>query len=299
MAPVHKVALIQLRPEPLNPSLNFQRASQFIRAAASQGAALAVLPEYHLTGWVPDDPSFVELAQETALSCIAKYQALAAELRICIVPGTIVQASSQPSPGGNSRLSNVSTFISSTGAILGTYQKKNLWHPERPHLSSSGTEDPHSIIDTPLGPVGILVCWDLAFPEAFRALIRQGAKIVIVPTFWMLTDCSEKGLRRNPRAEAVFVESLVTARAFENTCAVVFVNAGGKEEDGCCGLSQVAMPFIGKVPGSFDGCDEGVKVVEVDMEILQEAEENYRVREDLARSDWHYGYEQKEIRNDD
>ncbi|KAL9625747.1 MAG: hypothetical protein Q9160_000067 [Pyrenula sp. 1 TL-2023] len=293
MAPVYKIALIQLHCEPLNPSANFQGASQYIRDAASQGATLAVLPEYHLTGWAPDDPSFSVLAKDEVPSYLAKYQALAAELQICIVPGTIVQ-SSPPSSSDTvddaEKLLNTSTFISSTGAILGDYTKKNLWHPERPHLSS-GIDDPHSVIDTPLGLVGILICWDMAFPEAFRALVRQGTKIVIVPTFWMLTDCSEKGRRRNPRAEALFLESMLTARAFENTCAVVFVNAGGKEEDGCCGLSQVAMPFIGKVPGSFEGSEEGMRVVEIDMEILQEAEENYKVREDLARSDWHYGYE--------
>ena len=138
--------------------------------------------------------------------------------------------------------------------------------------------------------MGILVCWDLAFPEAFRALIRQGAKIVIVPTFWMATDCLPEGLRINPDAEALFIRSVLTARAFENTCCIVFVNVGGKAEDGCCGLSQVAMPLVGTVKGSFDGPEEGMRVVEVDMEVLEIAERNYKVREDLAKEDWHYGY---------
>jgi predicted amidohydrolase len=55
-------------------------------------------------------------------------------------------------------------------------------HPERPHLSSS-QHDPHLVFDTPIGRVGMLICWDLAFPEAFRELIAQGAKIIIIPTF--------------------------------------------------------------------------------------------------------------------
>jgi predicted amidohydrolase len=135
-----------------------------------------------------------------------------------------------------------------------------------------------------------LICWDLAFPEAFRALIQQGAKIIIIPTFWTRSDCSAEGLRRNPASEELFLESALTARAFENTCCVVFVNAGGKEEGGPVGLSQVAMPFVGKMKGSFEGREEGVKVLEVDMEILEEAEANYKVREDMGRADWHYGY---------
>lgn len=211
---------------------------------------------------------------------------------INIVPGTIVTTTPDPSSSDPSAsvLLNVSTFISYTGEILGSYNKKNLWHPERPHLTSTGKDEEHTIIETPLGPVGILVCWDLAFPEAFRALIRQGAKIVIVPTFWMATDCSPEGLKYNPDAEALFLRTALVARAYENTCCVIFVNAGGKAEDGYCGLSQVAMPLIGAVKGSFDGPEEGMRVVEVDMEILEIAEMNYKVREDIAKEDWHYGY---------
>lgn len=54
--------------------------------------------------------------------------------------------------------------------------------PERDHLKSS-QYDPHIAFDTPIGKVGMLICWDLAFPEAFRELIAQGAQIIIIPTF--------------------------------------------------------------------------------------------------------------------
>ena len=50
------------------------------------------------------------------------------------------------------------------------------------------------------------------------------------------------------------------------------------------------MPLVGSVKGSFTDCEEGMRVVEVDMEILEVAEMNYKVREDLAKEDWHYGY---------
>jgi predicted amidohydrolase len=106
----------------------------------------------------------------------------------------------------------------------------------------------------------------------------------------MATDCLPEGLRVNPDAEALFLRSVLTARAFENTCCVIFVNAGGKAEDGYCGLSQVAMPLLGAVKGSFDGPEDGMRVVEVDMEVLEIAERNYKVREDLAKENWHYGY---------
>ena len=67
---------------------NFQKAANFIRAAARQQAQLAVLPEYHLTNWLPDDPNFIPLCAQYK-SYLTAYQALAKELNICIVPGTM------------------------------------------------------------------------------------------------------------------------------------------------------------------------------------------------------------------
>lgn len=83
---------------------------------------------------------------------------------------------------------------------------------------TSSSMDEHPVFDTPLGKVGMLICWDLAFPEAFREMIAKGAKLIIIPTFWTLSDCSTAGLAINPVAEALFLDSMLTARCFENTC---------------------------------------------------------------------------------
>ena len=194
---------------------NHEEAVRHIRAVASQGASLAVLPEYHLLNWVPKDPAFKDACShwETYLN---NYRDLAKELNINIVPGTILELHDAGTP--EEVLLNVAYFIDNTGAIAGRYVKKNLWGAiERDHLTSSAMEE-HPVFDTPLGKVGMLICWDLAFPEAWRELIAQGAKMVIIPTFWTLFDCSEKGLAINPRAEALFLDSVLTARCFENTC---------------------------------------------------------------------------------
>ena len=252
---------------------------------------------------MPEDPQYAQhCAQwETYLN---RYRALAKEHNICIVPGTLVEEHQDESAGSEAIatgdeteskiLVNVAYFIGNDGSILGRYQKKNLWHPERPHLTSS-THASHDTFDTPLGPVGLLICWDLAFPEAFRELIASGAKLIIIPTFWTLADCSDHGLKRNPLSEKVFLEATLTARAFENTCAVVFVNAGaekGKAERGnYAGLSRVTVPFIGAMgPETMDSAEEGMSVVEIDMEDVEEAEKNYKVRADIGAEDWHYTY---------
>lgn len=189
---------------------------------------------------------------------------------------------------------NTAYFISHTGEILGSYQKKNLWGPtERAHLSSSGRQ-PHTVIDTPIGKIGLLICWDLAFPEAFRELISQGAEIIILPTFWTLSDASDAGLRHNPSSEAVFLDTMTTARAFENTCAVVMANCAGKPAKPgkmpvYLGHSQICLPFVGPV-AKLNGIGEGMIVADIDMTILEDAEANYQIRKDIAHEDWHYDY---------
>jgi predicted amidohydrolase len=292
----------------LQQDINHEKAVTLIRSAAQQGCHLAVLPEYHLNSYVAHDQRFTELCTHWK-KYLEAYKALAKELNICIVPGTILQT--EPAEGehrdshttlphsiepGTPRklasqdvpLYNVAYFISSDGSISGSYTKKNLWGLERIHQASSG-RTPHSVLDTPLGKVGLLICWDLAFPEAFRELIAAGAKIIIIPTFWKLDDCSPAGLKHNPTAEALFLDSTVTSRTFENTCAVVFCNAGGPPGESYAGLSQVAAPFVGPLV-RLGSSAEGMAVADLDMDLLEEAERNYQVRADLALEDWHYDY---------
>jgi predicted amidohydrolase len=204
--------------QPMQPEHNFTKAASFIRSAAAQGAELAVLPEYHLTNWKPKEEGFVKLCEDWE-TYLEKYKALAKECGICIVPGTIVEARASDGEDEAMKMVNVAYFIDAQGQVIGKYEKKNLWGPEREHLTGSG-RDIHEVFDTPLGKVGMLICWDLAFPEAFRELIAQGAQIIIVPTFWTLSDCSPAGLKHNPSAEALFLDSILTARAFENTCGM-------------------------------------------------------------------------------
>ena len=104
---------------------NYAKAAQFVEEAASRGAQLAVLPEYHLTNWVPEDPKFVDLCAQWELY-LNKYRALAKANNICIVPGTLVELHETATEEGN-KLINVAYFIDNNGEILGSYQKKNIW----------------------------------------------------------------------------------------------------------------------------------------------------------------------------
>ncbi|KAH0496014.1 hypothetical protein TgHK011_009535 [Trichoderma gracile] len=296
MVPTLRVALVQFQAKPLCVSENFKRAASEIRSAAAQGNHLVVLPEYHLTSWVPEDPTFAEACAASA-TYLHQYQELARVLNIHIVPGTVVEpviiqpsdtitAEQNVKPGDPIiELHNKTYFIAATtGEILGTYTKKNLWHVERGVLTAD-KKSPHKAFDVPLPGsshvvrVGLLICWDLAFPEALRQLTADGAKVVIVPAYWHINEVNPKLLALNPGSEAVFLDSVTVARAYENTCAVAFCNAWGH--------SQVAMPVLGSL-GKLGAEKEGCIISEVDLDTLEVAESHYKVREDISGKEWHY-----------
>ncbi|PGG95479.1 hypothetical protein AJ79_10031 [Helicocarpus griseus UAMH5409] len=324
---IFNVALVQMSPKPLDPDCNYNIAVAHIRDAASKGASLALLPEYHLTGWEPEAPEFASLAS-TAWEYVHKYQDVAKEAHINIVPGTIVTTDPNVTTAGTTggshdpttsqgdgtppRLFNVAPFVSHAGELLGVYTKVNLWLPERPYLTAhppivspprtSGiqtrpaTREPHeasrsrhTVISTPLGPVGLLTCWDLAFPEAFRALIKQGARLIIIPSYWMNVDIPAEAARYSEDTESIFLKATLVARAFENTCAIAFCNVGGDAGKGFIGLSQVALPLKGVAEGDFRGPEVGMRIVEVDMRVVDVAERAYGIRADMGSEGWHYG----------
>ena len=156
MAPIYRVAVIQLQCkvpstfnlssqrnmkssaynhfQPLQAAKNFTRAEEYIRSAAKQNCHLVVLPEFHLTNWLPAEPKFAAACADWE-TYVRKYQALAKELKICIVPGSIVRPRT-PTNEQPQGLDNVCYFISNDGSILGCYQKKSLWGDEKKWLAS-------------------------------------------------------------------------------------------------------------------------------------------------------------------
>ncbi|OKL63646.1 hypothetical protein UA08_00505 [Talaromyces atroroseus] len=155
MAPIHRVAVIQWHIKNLDPEYNHSYAVSYITSAAADGATLAVLPEYHLCGWAPESPLFYSLALK-AQTYLDAYCQLARDLHINIVPGTIIEAHSKNDTDNTNEketdhvLYNTAYFISSSGNVVGKYVKKNIWHPERPHLTSSGAA-PHEVFQTEVG----------------------------------------------------------------------------------------------------------------------------------------------------
>ncbi|GAA5937343.1 hypothetical protein JCM1841_006004 [Sporobolomyces salmonicolor] len=304
--------------------LNLQRANSFVREAASQGAELICFPEYFLSGVVSErehwnlaqyphshahlhDEEAAAASHATAEHWLSNFRSLAKELKVDIAVGTIVERAldqdgnelenaveipaTETEPARMEKrpvLKNVAHYIDWNGEVAGRYTKRNLWWPEKEYLTA-GEED-HQVFETRFGKVGMLICWDLAWPTTFRTLLLHGASLVICPTYWTGTDGGPEGAKHNPDSERVYLESLVVTRAFENECAVVFVNVGapagcdpadeGANPEGRIGCSQVTVPFKGRIGGA-KGPQEEMVIVDVDLSVLEDARKVYGVRRDL------------------
>jgi len=112
------------------------------------------------------------------------------------------------------KIYNRAFFIDDLGTIAGTYDKMNLWKNENQKISPGQKS---SIITTKFGKIGIIICWDMAFPGFVQKIARQGAWIVFCPSYL-----------RSYNREADSYLSMPYARAFENSCAIVFTDAANK-----------------------------------------------------------------------
>jgi predicted amidohydrolase len=264
------IAVVQFEIEPFAPEKNIAKAERFVQEAATQRAGIIVFPEDFVTGPLRERRDLVDFEQRHA----KRFQALAAKYDIDIVPGSIIE-------GDSTGLYNTTYYIDHSGKILGRYRKVHLWQTERSYMQPGRQA---VVCATRFGKIGLAICWDLAFPELFRAMLAQEADIVLCPSYWCFEDAGP-GLRHEPNSEILFVDALCTCRAFEQEVILVFANAAGEigageGQSGLIGRSQVAAPF----KGTLHRCEhnrETMFVQTVDTDILAEAEEAYGIRRDL------------------
>ena len=265
-----KIAVVQFAIQQFAPLENLGKAEQFIKEAVSQQAQIIVFPEDFVTGPLSGNNAFADYERRY----VKHFQQLALQYSIDIVPGSIIE-------GDSTGLYNTTYYIDRTGEIQGRYQKVNLWLPERGYITA-GTGIP--VFHTRYGKMGLIICWDLMFPEVFRAMVRQDVDIVICPSYWCFEDAGE-GIRHDARAEIKLVKALCVTRAFENEIVLVYANAAGSAnfegvEEHLIGRSQITVPFKGSLQ-LLDHNKEAMFIQEVDTAILQDAEKSYEIRKDL------------------
>lgn len=266
-----KIAVVQFEINQYNPDKNLSKAEKFIAKASESKADIIVFPEDFITG--PIKLRLEEFADNSQKYC-KYFQNLAKKYKINIVPGSIIEKESLG-------YYNITYYIDSKGDVKSQYKKINLWHPEKSYLNR-GSEI--SVFNTKFGKIGLIICWDLMFPEIFRKMLRKGVKIVICPSYWTFEDASI-GLKWDKNSDTNLVDSLCVGRAFENEIILVYANAVGKLilpnfEGTLFGHSQITVPFIGAVQ-KLNHQKEEMFIQEVDTNILKDAERAYKIRYDI------------------
>jgi predicted amidohydrolase len=261
-----KIAVVQFAIDQFNPNKNLAKAEQFIAEASTEND-LIVFPEDFILGPLSGKSEYADYEG----NYITFFQKLASKYHIDIVPGSIIE-------GDLTGLYNTTYYIDRSGEILGRYRKVNLWLPERSYITSGSNA---SVFDTRFGRVGLIICWDLMFPEVFRAMVKERVEIVICPSYWCFEDAG-KGMIHNPDSEVKLVNALCISRAFENEIVLVYANAAGENTDTLIGQSQVTVPFKG-VLKSLSHNREAMFSQDIDTAILADAEEAYEIRKDLQK----------------
>ncbi len=170
-----RVACQQLAPVVGELDANRARALAAIDAAAAAGAQVVVLPELVSSGYVFHDAEEArELAEPGDGPTLAGWAERAAANGLVIAGGFAEL-------GDDGRLYNSAALVDAQG-IRAVYRKAHLWDREK--LVFSAGDEPPPVLDTPHGRIGLLVCYDLEFPEWTRSAALRGAELLCVPTNW-------------------------------------------------------------------------------------------------------------------
>ena len=240
---------------------NLAATAELLAQAATHGAKLAVLPEnFALMGQRESDKLAVrETAGDGPIQAFLTEQA--ARHRLWLVGGTIPL---RVAGDDDHRVRAACLLYDDQGRLAAHYDKVHLFDVQvvgsAERYAESATIAPgdrYVIADTPLGRLGLAVCYDLRFPEQFRALVDRGMEILALPAAFTATT----GLAH--------WETLLRARAIENQCYVIAADQGGKHPNGreTYGDSLIIDPWgvvLNRLPQG-----PGVVLAEFDRERLE------------------------------
>jgi len=205
-----RVALVQMCSTD-DLAANLKAAEGFVREAAGRGAALVALPENF--AFLRREGQPVPCRQGLDGEIVGQARAWARELGVWLLAGTFPEAV----PGDEGRFHNTSVLLSAEGEIAAVYRKIHLFDVD---LTSGGGEayresanvapgDEVVVADTPFGGLGLSVCYDLRFPELYRACAERGARFLAVPSAFTINTGKDHW------------EVLLRARAIENQAFVL------------------------------------------------------------------------------
>lgn len=225
-----KVAAIQMASGP-NVTGNLNEACRLIAKAAEQGARLVVLPEFFAIMGMTDQDK-VAVREQPGKGVIQSFLGeMARQYKIWLVGGSIPLAANDPE-----KVLNSCMVFDDQGEPVARYDKIHLFNLElgNENYNEAKTIEPGKqvvVIDSPFGRIGLAICYDLRFPELFRAM--KDVDIIVLPSAF--TETTGK----------MHWEVLARARAVENLAYVIAAAQGGYHVNGreTHGNSMVIDPW--------------------------------------------------------
>ena len=215
-----KLAALQMHAVAGDRTANLFRIEKAARDAAAQGADLLVAPELAVTGYGAGD-AMSDLAEPADGDLAQRFASLARETGVALVVGFAER--------DGETIWNSAVYADGRRSIV--YRKSHLYGPYERALFKP--ERPAACIVEHRGlKLGMLICYDVEFPENVRRLAQAGAQTVIVPTALPASDHAE-----------LIARKMIAVRAFENQVFVAYVNHCGADAlFSYAGLSGIAAP---------------------------------------------------------
>jgi predicted amidohydrolase len=237
-----KIAIFQMNSSLTDTKINLSKIDVAAREASSQGAQLLICPELAITGYGAEEGLHANAltADKEGMSDLCK---ISKECNIALITGY-----SEKTKTGHA---NSAVFIED-GEIKANYHKCQLWGDYEASYFEAG--DPSAVIAELAGPrIGMLICYDVEFPERVRALAKAGVDLIAVPT------ATPTG------AAATFIaEKMISVRSFENQVFIAYVNHHGFDgKFSYAGLSCVAAPN-GELLAQAESEDDALLFAEIE-----------------------------------
>jgi len=243
-----KVAAVQTDPKLMKISENWESMVSAIRKAAANQANLIVFPECSLTGYVfSSRQEALPFAETIPGPSTEKLVSLCQELKVYVIFGLLEKE--------DDRLFNAAAFVGPQGLIAG-YRKNHLPFLGVDRFVNIG-DRPFQVHPTPIGNIGIHICYDILFPESARIMTLLGADIVVLPTNF-------------PHGRGETLNCVARARAIENKVHVVLSDRVGSERGfAFAGLSNI-VNATGEVLSLASPDKEEIIYAEVSLEAARQ-----------------------------